>query len=216
MMFGFALKDLLVMRKNITYYVVFLVVYGFLSATGVFPYSVLAGLVVLVGLMLPMSSFAYDDQARWEKFAAVTPAGRRGVVQGKYLFTLLCTAAAAVLVGAILTVMALLGAVDAEVWWEPLAVVAACACITLLLDSVFLPFLLKFGSEKARMLTMLVFVVVFGGMALLVYLTEHGWHFSAPSPLFVTLAPILLAAVTAAAFAGSYAVSLGIYGKKEL
>lgn len=214
-MFGFVCKDFLVGRKNILYYFGFLVIYGVLSAMGVFPYSVLAGLVALVGLMLPMSSFAYDDQARWEKFAAATPAGRRGVVGGKYLFALLCTAGASVLVGAILTVMALLGKVEAEVWWEPLAVVGACACVTLLLDSIFLPFLLKYGSEKARMLSMLVFATVFGSMALLAFLVEHGFHFPAVPPVLVVLAPILLVAVTAAAFAASYAAAQGIYRKKE-
>ena len=214
-MFGFVCKDFLVGRKNILYYFGFLVIYGVLSAAGVFPYSILAGIVAMVGLMLPMSSFAYDDQARWEKFAAATPAGRRGVVQGKYLFALLCTAAAAVLVGAILTVMALLGKVEAEVWWEPLAVVGACTCFTLLLDSIFLPFLLKFGSEKARMLSMLVFAVVFGGMALLAFLAEHGFHFPAPSPLFVTLVPILLVAAVIAALGVSYGISQRVYRKKE-
>lgn len=214
-MFGFVCKDFLVGRKNILYYFGFLVIYGVLSAMGVFPYSVLAGLVALVGLMLPMSSFAYDDQARWEKFAAATPAGRRGVVGGKYLFALLCTAGASVLVGAILTVMALLGKVDAEVWWEPLAVVGACACFTLLLDSLFLPFLLKFGSEKARMLTMLLFATVFGSMALLAFLVEHGFHFPALPPAAVTLAPAIVVAVTLAALGVSYGISQGIYGKKE-
>lgn len=214
-MFGFVCKDFFVGRKNILYYFGFLVIYGVLSAAGVFPYSVLAGLVALVGLMLPMSSFAYDDQARWEKFAAATPAGRRGVVGGKYLFALLCTAGASVLVGAILTVMALLGKVEAEVWWEPLAVVGACACSTLLLDSLFLPFLLKFGSEKARMLTMLVFATVFGGMALLAFLVEHGFHFPALPPAAVTLAPAIVVAVTFAALGVSYGISQGIYRKKE-
>lgn len=214
-MFGLVCKDFLVGRKNILYYFGFLVIYGVLSAAGVFPYSILAGMVALVGLMLPMSSFAYDDQARWEKFAAATPAGRRGVVQGKYLFALLCTAAAAVLVGAILTVMSLLGTVEAEVWWEPLAVVGICACFTLLLDSIFLPFLLKFGAEKTRILSMLVFGAVFGGMALLAFLAERGFKFPAPSPLFVTLAPAIAVAVTAAALGVSYGISQGIYGKKE-
>lgn len=215
-MFGFVCKDFFVGRKNILYYFGFLVIYGALSIAGVFPYSVLAGLVALVGLMLPMSSFAYDDQARWEKFAAATPAGRRGVVQGKYLYALLCTAGAAVLVAVILTAMSLLGAVDTEVWWEPLAVVGACVCVTLLLDSVFLPFLLKYGSEKARMLSMMVFAVVFGSMALLAWLTEHGWHFPAPSPGLAVLAPALLAAVTVAALAASYGIALSVYRKKQL
>ena len=214
-MFGFVCKDFFVGRKNTLYYFGFLVIYGVLSAAGVFPYSILAGIVAMVGLMLPMSSFAYDDQARWEKFAAATPAGRRGVVQGKYLFTLLVTLAASVLSGALLTALYLLGKTDAEVWWEPLAVVGACTCFTLLLDSVFLPFLLKFGSEKARMLTMLVFAAVFGGMALLAFLVEHGFHFPAPSPLFVTLVPILLVAAVIAALGVSYGISQRVYRKKE-
>lgn len=214
-MFGFVCKDFFVGRKNILYYFGFLVIYGVLSAMGVFPYSVLAGLVALVGLMLPMSSFAYDDQARWEKFAAATPAGRRGVVQGKYLFALLCTAGASVLVAAILTAMSVLGTVEAEVWWEPLAVVGACACVTLLLDSIFLPFLLKFGSEKARMLSMLVFAVVFGSMALLAFLVEHGFHFPTLPPAAVTLAPILLVAAVIAALGVSYGISQRVYRKKE-
>ena len=215
-MLGFVLKDFLVLRKNILYYLAFLVIYGFLAVTGVFPYSVLAGLVALVGMMLPMSSFAFDDQARWEKFAASTPAGRRGVVQGKYLFALLNTAAATVLVGVSLTAMSLLKTVEAEVWWEPLAVVGVCACVTLLLDSLILPFLLKYGAEKTRMLSILIFAAVFGGMALLAFLVEHDFHLPAPSPLVVTLAPVLLAVGSAAALAVSYAVSVRLYEKKEL
>lgn len=215
-MFGFVIKDFYVMRKNVTYYFGFLVVYGFLAACGVFPYSILAGMVAMVGLMLPMSSFAFDDQARWEKFAAATPAGRRGVVQGKYLFALLGTLASAVLVGAILTVMGLLGIVEAEAWWEPVAVVGACACVTLLMDSVFLPFLLKFGAEKARLMGLLVFAAVFGGMALLAFLVERGFTMPAIPPVALALLPVLLAAVTAAALGASYGISLGIYKKKEL
>lgn len=214
-MFGFVLKDFYVMRKNINYYFGFLVLYGVLSAMGVFPYSVLAGMVALVGLMLPMSSFAYDDQARWDKFAAATPAGRRGVVGGKYLFALLGTAVAAVVVSACLMAMSMLGKVEAEVWWEPLAVVAACACVTLLLDSIFLPFLVKFGAEKARILSMLVFGVVFGGMALLALLEENGITLPHIPEAVIVLLPWLLAAATVALFAGSYALSLGIYRKKE-
>ena len=83
-MFGFVCKDFLVGRKNILYYFGFLVIYGAMSIAGVFPYSVLAGLVTLVGLMLPMSSFAYDDQARWEKFAAATPPPRGRDAGGWY------------------------------------------------------------------------------------------------------------------------------------
>lgn len=215
-MFGLVIKDFLVMRKNVTYYFGFMVVYGFLSAMGVFPYSILAGMVTLVGLMLPMSSFSYDDIAKWEKFAAAAPAGRRGVVQGKYLFALLGTLASAALVGAILTAATLLGIVETELWWEPLAVVGACVCATLLMDSIFLPFLLKYGAEKARIMSLLVFAVVFGGMALLALLVEKGFTLPEIPPMAITLIPVLLVAGTVAALAASYGISLGIYRKKEL
>lgn len=215
-MFGLAIKDFLVMRKSVTYYLGFMAVYGFLAACGVLPYSILAGMVPLVGLMLPMSSFAYDDQAKWERFAVATPAGRRGVAQGKYLFALLGTLVSSVLAGVILTAMGLLGTMETETWWEPLAVVGSCACATLLMDSALLPFLLKYGAEKARILSLLVFAVVFGGMALLGFLAERGFTLPEIPPIAVTLFPALLVVVTVAALAASYGVSLGIYRNKEL
>lgn len=39
-----------------------------------------------------INTFAYDEQSGWEKLAAATPAGRRGVVGAKYLFTVLLLA----------------------------------------------------------------------------------------------------------------------------
>ena len=71
------------------------------------------------------------------------------------------------------------------------------------------------GSGRLRMLTMLVFATVFGGMALLAFLVEHGFHFPALPPAAVTLAPAIVVAVTFAALGVSYGISQGIYGKKE-
>lgn len=215
-MMAMVLKDILVMRKNITYYLGFLLVYGVLSAAGVFPYSVLAGLVALLGLMLPMSSFAFDDQARWDKFAVASPAGRRGVVAGKYVFALVGTFSAAAVVAPILTAMAFLGTIEVETWWEPLAVVGACVCVTLFINSLVLPFLVKYGTEKTRILTMLIFGLGFGGMALLAYLAENGFNLPTIPPAVISLLPALLAAATVVALGISYAVAQGIYGKKEL
>lgn len=216
MITSLVLKDILVMRKNITYYFGFLLVYGALAAAGTMPYSVLAGLVAMLGLMLPMSSFAFDDQARWEKFAVSTPAGRRGVVAAKYAFALLGTFSAAAVVAPVLTALAFLGRIEVEVWWEPLAVVGACICVTLFINSLVMPFLLKYGTEKTRILTMIIFGLGFGGMAALAALTEKGvFNLSLP-PLVVQLLPALLVAVTVVALVISYAVAQGIYGKKEL
>lgn len=92
---GLLQKDLYVMLGQGRTYLVLVAFYLVLTLVGAFDASFFSGFIVLVMTMLPMSTFTYDDLARWPKFAAATPAGRRGVVQGKYLFAL-CTLAASV------------------------------------------------------------------------------------------------------------------------
>ena len=55
-MMGLVYKDFLVMRKQLSYYLIFVVLYAGLTVAGVFTPFILPGIVVLVGMMLPMSS----------------------------------------------------------------------------------------------------------------------------------------------------------------
>ena len=81
-MIGLVYKDLMVLKKHLRYYMIFLVVYGGMTAAGMGP-GILGAVICIVGMILPMSSIAYDEQARWDKYAAATPAGRAGIVGGK-------------------------------------------------------------------------------------------------------------------------------------
>ena len=54
-MMGLVYKDFLVMRKQLSYYLIFVVLYAGLTVAGVFTPFILPGIVVLVGMMLPMS-----------------------------------------------------------------------------------------------------------------------------------------------------------------
>ena len=94
---GMIYKDFLVQRKQLGYYGVFFLVYTLLAVTGVMPAAIMYTMTVLIGMLAPMASFSYDDLARWNKYAAATPAGRRGIVAAKYVFSLLSVLAAAVL-----------------------------------------------------------------------------------------------------------------------
>ena len=214
-MIGMAYKDFLVLRKQAGYYLVFLLVYAVLSVLGVFPPSILGGLVVVIGMMLPMSSFGYDDQARWDKYAAATPAGRAGVVGGKYLFTLLATLAAAVLSFLAYLALSLSGKAEDGVW-DILLIVVSCMAVVLVMNAVMLPLLFKFGAEKSRTISMILFVAVFGSIMAVGVVAEKGMAIPAPPAWLAAALPGALALLAVGGFAVSYFISRGIYEKKEL
>ena len=113
-MTGLIYKDFLALKGHLTTYLVFFLVYGGLCLSGVFTASVLCGMVVLMSLITPMTTVTSDDVSRWNRFAIATPACRRGVVTGKYLFTLLVTLASTVFVSLLLVVLALAGGLVSE------------------------------------------------------------------------------------------------------
>ena len=146
-MMGLLYKDILVQRKQIGYYLAFIIVYTALVAAGVFNAAILAGLVVLIGMMLPMSSFAYDEQAKWDRYAMALPLGRRTVVRAKYAFVVLMLLAAAAF--ALLSSVAL-SITSAEPVEENLAAGVGALSVGLLAVDLTLPLNYKLGAERAR------------------------------------------------------------------
>ena len=197
-MTGLIYKDFLALKGHLTTYLVFFLVYGGLCLSGVFTASVLCGMVV----------------SRWNRFAIATPACRRGVVTGKYLFTLLVTLASTVFVSLLLVVLALAGGLE-EPLSELLLSALACAGIALIMNAVALPLLLKFGAEKARMVSMALFLLVFAGFALLGLAADRGLALPAPPAWVLTALPGLLAILAVGGFALSYCIAQAIYARKE-
>lgn len=211
---GLIYKDILSMRRLAGSYLVFFLVYGSLAITGVFNIGVLGGMVVLMGMMVPMSSISMDDASGWARFAVATPVGRTGIVRGKYLFTLLVLLCATVVVGLLLTGSALLG-LSEDTPLDCLLITLACTGVSLVMDAVLLPLLFKYGSEKARIVNMGIFLVVFGGIVLLGGAASHGLPLPVPAPWLIRALPGLLALAAVGGFLLSYFISLGIYEKKE-
>ena len=93
-MTGLILKDILVMRRTIRTYVLFLAFYSLLAVFDIFPLSTVTAVTELIIMMLPLSAFSYDEYAKWDRYAAALPLGRRAVVGARYCFALLMAAAA--------------------------------------------------------------------------------------------------------------------------
>ena len=215
---GLLQKDLYVMLGQGRTYLVLVAFYLVLTLVGAFDASFFSGFIVLVMTMLPMSTFTYDDMARWPKFAAATPAGRRGVVQGKYLFAL-CTLAASVVALLVMDLVYCAGRGGFSQLPDILVAGAACAVVGLFMDLILIPILFKFGSEKGRFVMMAVWVVIFllffGALTLLA--ERPGGLSSLPVPRWLLAsAPIIALGVLAVAAVLSYSASLRIFSKKEL
>ena len=88
-MTGLILKDALVLKKTLKTYLLLLAVYAVLAAVGVFSVSFVTAFLEVIALMLPMSAFAFDEQAHWDRYAAALPLSRRDIVMARYAFTLL-------------------------------------------------------------------------------------------------------------------------------
>lgn len=213
-MSGLLYKDIVVLRKQVSTLLLFLLVYGGFCVTGIFDFTIIGTLISVFGLTIPMSAVALDDAAHWDRYAVATPAGRQGVVRGKYLFTLLVILVSGLAGTAIILVFSVVGLTESP-FQELIVVTASCASVTLLLDAVLLPFMLKYGAEKARLISMITFVVIFGSIVLLGGLASNGANMPHLPDWLVTALPVVFGLISVGGFALSFAVSLGIYNRKE-
>ncbi|MEG2098213.1 MAG: ABC-2 transporter permease [Pseudoflavonifractor sp.] len=212
---SFCYKDFLVMRKQLVFYGAFVVIYTGMVLFGMFSVDILPGLAIMVGMMAPLSSIAYDDQARWDKFAACTPGGKGGIVKGKYLFAALLSLGASLLVLALQLVLVLLGLVEADLLSLPL-VSLICFGVSLLLNAVLLPLILKFGAEKSRIISICIFVVIFAGIFLVGRWAEVQGGAPALPPWLLSALPLAGALLVLGGYVLSYCIARVIYEKKEL
>lgn len=168
-MTGLMMKDALVMRKTLRLYALFLLFYSGLAVLGVFPMSMALAMVEVIVMVLPISSFSYDEAAKWDRYAAVLPVGRTAVVKARYLFLLLVLLAAAAigLVGSILA--SLLAREDLG---ELLATLLVSMGLGLMIADIMLPVVYQLGPERARPW---MYVIIFAPIVVLL---------GAPSCLF--------------------------------
>ena len=146
-MTGLVLKDILVLRKALKTYLLFLIFYFVMALLDLFSIAFITAFVQVIVMMLPMSSFAYDEQAKWDRYAMALPLGRRTVVRAKYAFVVLMLLAAAAF--ALLSSVAL-SITSAEPVEENLAAGVGALSVGLLAVDLTLPLNYKLGAERAR------------------------------------------------------------------
>ena len=208
-MTGFILKDLLTLRRYIKLIAlaiaVFAVMTWYLDNA-----AVVSAMIAVQFAVLPVTSFAYDQQAKWELFAQTLPVSRREIVASKYVLSIAFIALGTIIGVGLALVVGLLKGEPAGPRDLALAGGFIMAASMFFL-SVMIPLIYKFGVEKSRFMIW----AVAGAAALIAVLMKlpvPDWLVKA-SPGAI-LGAALIGAM--AAMAVSFFASKAIYESRDL
>lgn len=172
----------------------------------VIPMAFLNVFAMIYGSMIPYSAMAYDQQSRWDRFARMLPYSDRTVVLSRYALgwvSLLIGTAAVTLCQGIVSCLPV--RTEAAAGLSP-ALIYTALCVGTILLSINVPLTLRFGSEKARMVSVLITFLVFASVGFL-----KGLDAGSPAGAAAFPALLLPAALTIIATAVSIPLSLKFY-----
>ena len=153
-MIGLILKDVFNLKKYVKQIGLSVVVFGLFAVQLKNP-AYLIGMISMMCSMLVITSMSYDESTKWDKYALTMPILKKDIVLSKYILLVLLVGAGTVFSGIISMIMSEIMQIQKPE--EILLISGAVALIMLLIFSVLMPLLLKYGVEKARIL---IFAIV--------------------------------------------------------
>lgn len=201
---GLILKDILNLKREMYIFVIFIVFYGAMSfTTG--DNTMFVYIMALFAMMMPISSVSYDDKAMWDKYALTMPISRKDIVLSKYLLGYIGIAVISVVLFIYLLVTG--GKIEGGI-----LTIAGAIGLCILFESITLPIIIKFGSDKARILILLCGFLPF----IILTLLEKMNIKLIPSKDFLEKLPYFLPVILLFIAIASIFLSISIYEKKEL
>lgn len=162
----------------------------------------------LIGGMLPMTLYAYDEREKWCIYSQTLPVTKRQYVTSKYLMGLL-VAVVILVVAAIAQAVSLMGGATLTIngFCSMMAVMIA---VSLLAPALLMPFVFKLGTEKGRIAYYIVIGAACAGSTI----------FMNSLSLFVVpggMAGIaVVCVVSAAMYLASWWLSVAFYQRREI
>ena len=173
--------------------------------------SFLSGMIILIMSMLPITSFSYDQHAKWDLFSQTLPVSRKQLVMSKYVLGIISIVAGAILAILLNVAVLLVKSLEVDIWYLILAN-TLIALVALLYLSILIPLVYKFGVEKSRLLTIVVLAIP---SVLAILLSKAGVSI----PVLDEITPAIVVAIglvfVICAMLISYVISVRIYMNKE-
>lgn len=182
-MSGLLVKDLRLMLQRKQFFLLLLVIMVCLLLNN--NYNFIFSYLTMIAALMSLSTLSYDEAENCYAFLMTMPVERKHYVREKYLFGLICgilawTAGAAVCAAGVLLK---LPAVENFSYRDIIYTLLNIAVGLLILDAA-LPFQLKFGMEKGRLMAVVMFgaftAVALGIMKLMKTTSMPDWMRQAP------------------------------------
>lgn len=215
---GLLIKDLKtifgIQKTTIVFLIAFEIWFGFMGMM-----QMAMGYMVFLAVFISISTISYDDFNNGTAFLFTLPFERKEYVAEKYLLGIFMGTIGA-LIGFLVDIVRGVATQGSLEWKDSLMIVLAVLAVGILMLAVALPVQLKFGAEKGRLISMLVYGVI-GVLStfLLISAQENAINWKG---LFAWLkgneaiAAVAAGAVYLALVAASWLLSIKIVEKKEL
>lgn len=204
------LKDLIALKSYSKTLVILIGLFIVLSF-GNEDMNFLSGIIILMMAMLTITSFSYDQYAKWDLFSQTLPISRKDVVMSKYLLGILSVFSGGVLAVFFTFIISLIRSIEVNAA-EIMIASGSIILIAFLFIGIVIPLVYKFGVERSRIITIAVLAVP---SIIVVFLSKIGVDFSALD----NISPSILLLVGSVCVIGlllvSYSISAKIYMKKD-
>lgn len=154
-MLGLIKKDFLLIKANLKSMVIIFIVYLILAFQGTFDVTFI---VPLIGIMLFISTFSYDDFNNWNSYAVTLPNGRKNVVIAKYIASIILTAVLGIVALAIGVGIGYAKTNNINIE-EIISSLMGTILSSVIIISLLYPIVFKFGATNGRII---LFAVIFG------------------------------------------------------
>lgn len=174
--------------------------------------SIIVSVIMIYLLILSSTLFSFDESAKWDQYAITLPLTRRQIVLSRYVFSLLTLAFSGLLS---FTLSGIVSVIREQSEWLPTfaGTFGIMAFFYFFATAVSFPTAYKFGAEKSRYATMIIYFALFFVLTfLLQYIMPWFTAQNATTLLWMAIGAVLL---VIALFIASIFISMRVYAKKE-
>ena len=154
-MLGLMKKDFLLIKANIKSMIIIFIVFLIFAFQGTFD---IAFIVPIIGIMLFISTFSYDDFNNWNSYAVTLPDGRKNVVRAKYLASIILAVALGILCLVISMTISYVRA-NSMNFDDTISLLMGTMLSSVIIIFLLYPIMFKYGATNGRII---MFVVIFG------------------------------------------------------
>lgn len=154
-MVGLMKKDFLLIKANIKSMIIIFIVFFIFAFQGTFD---IAFIVPIIGIMLFISTFSYDDFNNWNSYAVTLPNGRKNVVRAKYVASIILAVALGTLCLVISMAISYVRTNNIN-FDDTLSLLMGTILSSVIIISLLYPIMFKYGATNGRII---MFIMIFG------------------------------------------------------